>query len=96
MSRSTSQYSKCKDLFAVLSQYLDADLTPADCAAIEQHIAGCPPCVEFVNSLKKTVELCRSAGGSPEPPPLSDEVRQRLLEAYQQSMDKRNSATKQE
>jgi anti-sigma factor (TIGR02949 family) len=89
MSSSTSQYSNCKDLFAVLSKYLDAELTPTDCAAIEQHIAGCPPCVEFVNSLKKTVELCRSAEETPEPPPLSDEVRQRLLEAYQRSMDER-------
>jgi anti-sigma factor (TIGR02949 family) len=89
MSSSTSQYSNCRDLFAVLSQYLDAELTPTDCAAIEQHIAGCPPCVEFVNSLKKTVELCRTAGTAPEPPPLSDEVRQWLLEAYEQSMGER-------
>jgi anti-sigma factor RsiW len=93
MSSSASQYSNCKDLFAVLSQYLDAELAPADCAAIEQHIADCQPCVEFVNSLRKTVELCRSAEGAPEPIPLSDEVRQRLLEAYQRSMDERNPAT---
>lgn len=96
MSSSTPQYSNCKDLFAVLSQYLDAELTPIDCAAIEQHIAGCPPCVEFVNSLKKTVELCRSTETATEPPPLSDEVRQRLLAAYQQSLDERSSATKRE
>ncbi len=96
MSSSTSRYSNCKDLFAVLSQYLDAELTPADCAAIEQHIAGCPPCVEFVNSLKKTVELCRSADGPTEPPPLSEDIRQRLLEAYQRSIDERGPAEEQE
>jgi anti-sigma factor (TIGR02949 family) len=89
MSTSTSQYSNCKELFAALSQYLDAELTPTDCEAIEEHIAGCPPCVEFVNSLKKTVELCRSAEGTAEPPPLSEEVRQSLLAAYQRSMDER-------
>jgi anti-sigma factor RsiW len=96
MSSSTSHYSNCKDLFAVLSQYLDAELTSTDCEAIEQHIAGCLPCIEFVNSLKKTVALCRSAEGTAEPPPLSDEVRQRLLEAYQRSMDERDSPTKEE
>jgi anti-sigma factor RsiW len=66
---------------------LDAELTPNDCAAIEHHIADCPPCVEFVNSLKKSVELCRSSVTAPEAPPLSDEVRQRLLEAYERSLE---------
>ena len=37
------------------SAYLDAELPPGDCAEIEKHIAGCPPCVEFVESLRKSV-----------------------------------------
>lgn len=87
MSNPESQYTNCKDLFAALSQYLDKELPPGDCAALEAHIAGCPPCVEFVDSLKKTVNLCHTKETTEAPPPLSEEVRQQLLAAYQQSLD---------
>jgi len=85
MSNSASHNVDCKDLFAALSQYLDKELPAADCAAIEAHIAACAPCVEFVNSLKRTVELCRTSGTPSEPLPLPEEVRKQLLEAYQRS-----------
>lgn len=91
MSNSTAQYSNCKDLFAALSRYLDKDLPLGDCRAIEAHIAACEPCVEFLNSLKKTVALCRTAETPPEPPPLSEEVRERLLEAYRRSLQTQES-----
>jgi anti-sigma factor (TIGR02949 family) len=78
-----SRYSDCKELFAALSQYLDRELPAEDCRAIQAHIAQCPPCVEFVNSLKKTVELCRQAGAPAEPPPpMPDELRRKLLAAF--------------
>jgi len=86
MSEPTAKYTNCEDLFAALSQYLDAELPPGDCAALEKHIAGCPPCVEFLNSLKKTVELCGSPKILAAPPPLPDDVRSRLLEIYRQSL----------
>ena len=35
----------CKEIFARLSEYLDAELPPDACADIEAHIAGCAPCV---------------------------------------------------
>lgn len=75
----------CRELFAVLSDYLDAELPPADCAAIEKHIAACAPCVEFVDSLKKTIALCRGAGTQAEAPRLTAEVRDKLMVAYRAS-----------
>ena len=86
MAEKLPSYSNCRDLFAALSEYLDAELPAGDCAAIEAHIADCPPCIEFVDSLKKTVKLCKDCGPASELPPLSDDVRTRLMEAYQQSM----------
>ena len=83
-----SSYSDCKELFAALSEYLDADLPPADCAAIEAHIAGCAPCVEFVDSLKKSIALCRGAEATQTPQPLSDDVRAQLLAAYRRALAK--------
>jgi anti-sigma factor RsiW len=87
MPNPASEFASCKDLFAALSQYLDKDLTVEECAAVEAHIAGCPPCVAFVNSLKKTVALCNAAGTAPELPPLPEDVRQQLLEAYRRSLE---------
>jgi anti-sigma factor RsiW len=65
---------ECQQIFALLSEYLDREL-PADlCETIDAHIAGCPPCVEFVKSLEKTVAYCRgSASGAASPRPLNAE-----------------------
>lgn len=48
----------CKEVFALLSDYLDLELPPENCDEIKRHLANCPPCVEFVESLRKTVGLC--------------------------------------
>jgi anti-sigma factor RsiW len=73
---------ECKEIFAQLSAYIDAELPEATCEEIQAHIADCAPCVEFVNSLRRTVELCHGHATGEQPAPLSGEARQRLLEAY--------------
>ncbi len=74
---------RCQDVFALLSQYLDHEL-PADlCDQIEAHIADCPPCVAFLESLRKTVELCRKLQAGGVPAAARDEHRRALQEAYQ-------------
>jgi anti-sigma factor RsiW len=78
---------ECKQIFAMLSEYLDREL-PADlCETIDAHIAGCPPCVEFVKSLEKTVAYCRGAGtASDGPRPLSSDKLEELRQAYERSV----------
>ena len=49
----------CQEVFALLSDYLNLELPPEACAEVEHHLAGCEPCVEFAESLRKTVDLCR-------------------------------------
>jgi RNA polymerase sigma-70 factor (ECF subfamily) len=73
---------KCHDVFALLSEYLDRELTPQTCAEIEAHLAGCPPCIEFLNSLKRTVHLCRDCERGEKPRPLTTEQRDKLVAAY--------------
>ena len=43
----------------LLSEYLDLELPPEACAEIESHMADCAPCIEFADSLKTTIALCR-------------------------------------
>lgn len=77
---------ECKQIFAMLSEYLDREL-PADlCETIDGHISSCPPCVEFVKSLEKTVAYCRGAGTvSDGPHPLSAANLEELRQAYERS-----------
>lgn len=49
----------CPDIFGRLSEYLDGELPENMQAEMQTHIEDCPPCVEFVKSLRKSIELCR-------------------------------------
>lgn len=79
--------TECRHLFELLSDYIDAELPPLTCEEIRQHIEACPPCIRFVDSLRKSVELCRSRGAASEhPPPLSPELRDRMRKAYERAL----------
>jgi RNA polymerase sigma-70 factor, ECF subfamily len=81
----------CKEVFALLSQYLDLELPPEACRDMEAHLAGCPPCIEFAESLRKTVALCHRYQAHEMPGPISQEARQRLMEAWQRALKARGS-----
>ncbi len=74
---------ECQQVFARLSEYLDGELPPDLCEQMEDHINGCAPCVEFVESLKKTIELTRGLDLAEKPQPLPPESRDRIRAAYQ-------------
>jgi anti-sigma factor (TIGR02949 family) len=74
--------SDCKQMFEMLSEYLDAELDSGACENLERHLADCPPCIDFINSLKRTVGACRSQSVSEAPTPLTPEQKARLLDAY--------------
>lgn len=74
---------KCKEVFSLLSEYLNLELPPDACREIDTHLAGCPPCIEFAESLRKTVELCRRYQPAELPEPLAKSAREKLLDAYE-------------
>lgn len=77
---------KCKEVFSLLSEYLNLELPPDACREIETHLAGCPPCIEFAESLRKTVELCRQYQPAELPEPIGKDAREQLLAAYQKML----------
>ena len=83
---------QCKEIFALLSDYLNLELPPGACKEIETHLAGCPPCVDFMESLRKTVELCRAYSPGELPAPLGDEARGQLVSAYQKMLSMRKTS----
>jgi len=82
---------KCREIFSLLSEYLNLELPPGACEEMQAHIAGCAPCVEFTESLRKTVDLCRSYKPAEVPAPLSTDAREQLLGAYQRMISARKS-----
>jgi predicted anti-sigma-YlaC factor YlaD len=73
--------AECKALFARLSEYLDGEMEGVDCSHVESHLEDCPPCRDFLESLRRTVRLVQSdpAGSLPE------ETRRAVLESWRRA-----------
>jgi anti-sigma factor RsiW len=50
----------CSDLIALLSDYVDDRLSPDIRADLDEHLAGCPECVAFVQTFRSTISLLQS------------------------------------
>lgn len=81
--------ARCKELFAMLSEYVDGELPVQTCDEIEAHFAGCPPCVEFIANFKKTIALTREMEPEPMPVQVAPERRAELEQAWRQALARR-------
>jgi len=77
---------RCKQIFAMLSGYLDGELSTKNCRQLERHLKGCQPCIAYLESLRTTVEACRRYQ-APRVPPPSKQVRAALLAAAQRARE---------
>jgi 7-cyano-7-deazaguanine synthase in queuosine biosynthesis len=73
----------CRELFARLAEQLELDLAEKSCQELQEYLKDCEPCVEFVESLEKTMELCRKYSTSMDVPPMTLEQKETLRAAYQ-------------
>ena len=74
-----------------LSDSLDIEITLDELEELKQHLQGCPPCLEFVESLKTTVKLCHDFGVEQSPAPLSEDIRSEMVSAYAKMLEKRKA-----
>jgi anti-sigma factor RsiW len=65
----------CVDGVAVLMDYLEGLLSPADKAAVDAHVASCPRCVAFVESYRQTPRILRTATAADTPGDLAKSLR---------------------
>ncbi|MEK6756762.1 MAG: zf-HC2 domain-containing protein [Bacteroidota bacterium] len=49
--------ARCPDVVKHICAELDARLTSAQCREIKKHLAKCPNCTAYLDSLKETVRL---------------------------------------
>lgn len=50
----------CKEVTALIMEYVSGDMSPEVAQAFQAHLAECPDCTAFLNTYKKTVELTKS------------------------------------
>jgi len=66
----------CKQLIALLTDFLEGELDAARCHQIEAHLATCPYCHAVVDTTLKTLALYHGAPREPMP----EQVKQHLVE----------------
>lgn len=73
----------CKDLESLVTPYVDGEVTPAQCAAIEAHLAECPECQRCADAESKgraVVRRCRDTLRAPAPASLHAKCRKLAAE----------------
>ena len=79
MTTEYQDHTHCLEMFQKLSEYIDGELDHVTCAEIEQHAENCVACFSCLQTLKRTVAICKNARQKPVPRELS----QRLKEIIQ-------------
>lgn len=79
----------CTPLEERLAESLDVNITAEDLEQLKAEMQGCPPCLEFIESLKATVKLCHDFGVEQAPAPLTAETKSRMVAAYEKVLARR-------
>ncbi len=69
----------CKDVIGLLADYLEATLTEAQVAELEDHLRACDPCVAYLRTYRRTKELAARAERVEMPAEMMDRLRHFLV-----------------
>jgi len=69
----------CRELIAVLDEYLDGTLVPDVVIELERHLAVCDPCRAYLATYRKTRELDARVGDVPMPEEMTTRLRALLV-----------------
>lgn len=78
MNNEDLEMMKCRQLFALLSEFIDRELSEEICREIQAHLSDCDPCKAFLRTLQKTVEICQKLPSEPFPEEARLELREIL------------------
>lgn len=74
---------RCSDLDALICDYVDGTLTPAERATVELHLASCPSCRALVEDARSAVSFIEKTAAVEPPPALVNHL---LFEVRQGAM----------
>jgi len=76
----------CRELFALLSEYIDGELPSATCEEMDQHIRSCAPCIQFVENLKTSIRLTHEFECREKLAGLPPQLKRTLERVYEESL----------
>ncbi len=79
------KHKECIEFFEVISEYIDGELDATICRDIERHLEDCSDCRNCLESLRKTINLCKELASEKIPPEIQKRIRNKL---YQCIIDK--------
>ncbi len=69
-----NDHSHCLQLFDRLSEYIDGEMDEPQRREIEAHVAECVACCACLQSLRRTIALCKQAGRQTVPAVFSEKL----------------------
>ena len=72
----------CSHIHDLLTTSLDESLAPSQQTEVDAHLAGCPPCVEWMKQQVLTVQILRGLGAVEQAesvPPLPEHLIERIM-----------------
>ncbi len=74
------EHHHCNDLLNLLNDYLDGELSVAECFELEAHLRACPECQSQLASLRQTISLLHQFEETPAslPPSLEERLIARM------------------
>jgi anti-sigma factor RsiW len=79
--RDVSARLRCDELTELVTPYLEGELTPAEVAWVDHHLAQCPGCDAYVEQMRQAIALA----GRLDPGVVPDETVDRLLAVFRAS-----------
>lgn len=73
-----SDFLNCQECVELLVEYLEGELDPALQKQLDEHFSACPPCVNYVDSYRKSMKMVshfREIAPSDVPPELEERLR---------------------
>jgi Putative zinc-finger len=64
----------CKEITALISGYVNDQLSPGVKRNFQRHLRICPDCVNFLNTYKKTADVTRSVSPEEIPPRIRENI----------------------
>jgi len=71
-------HQHCLEMFKRLSEYLDNELDELTCNEIQRHVKECVPCFACLQTLKRTVDLCKQTANKPVPREFSEKLKEMI------------------
>jgi anti-sigma factor RsiW len=78
--KAQSKPAECRAVLERVSAYLDGELPPPDCRAIERHCAKCDACTRSLEGLCDAIALCRKTSITPLPRSFTRRAHERIEE----------------